>query len=208
MSTPIQFLLSLRQCRRRWSWIVWDDVYGFDYSCIKDIALREPLVDCVELKAVVSQPCAIRHIDIRTVKKEDLTFRVPFELKATRNDCKCLTAYTLYLSRPFKRGHATREGRMSQAGEVWGWSGLDVHAFLGWFDISFSCCHKPINFSTGPQAKVSYRSIPPLFLSLQILIRCSTRIGNRPYSTPMIHWQYPQVLISSASRLAVADESV
>jgi hypothetical protein len=39
---------------------VWDDVYGFDYSCIKDIALREPLVDCVDLKAVVTQPCGIK----------------------------------------------------------------------------------------------------------------------------------------------------
>lgn len=68
--------------------VVWDDVYGFDYSCIKDIALKEPLVDTVELKAVVSNPCAIRHIDIRTVTKEDLAFKVPFELKATRNDCK------------------------------------------------------------------------------------------------------------------------
>ncbi|ORY27214.1 protein arginine n-methyltransferase [Naematelia encephala] len=93
----------------------WDDVYGFDYSCIKDIALKEPLVDCVELKSVVSHPCAIKHIDIKTVQKEDLIFKVPFELKATRNDY--------------------------------------VHAFLGWFDISFSCCHKPIQFSTGPHAK-------------------------------------------------------
>lgn len=97
---------------------VWDDVYGFDYSCIKDIALREPLVDCVELKSVVSQPCAIKHIDIRTVTKEDLAFKVPFTLKATRNDY--------------------------------------VHAFLGWFDIQFSACHKPIQFSTGPQAKYTH----------------------------------------------------
>jgi len=68
--------------------IVWDDVYGFDFSCIKDIALREPLVDCVELKAVATQPCAIKHIDIRTATKDDLTFKVPFELRATRNDCE------------------------------------------------------------------------------------------------------------------------
>lgn len=40
--------------------IVWDNVYGFDYSCIKDIALREPLVDTVELKAVVTNPYAIK----------------------------------------------------------------------------------------------------------------------------------------------------
>ena len=40
--------------------VVWDNVYGFDYSCIKDIALREPLVDTVELKAVVTDPCLIK----------------------------------------------------------------------------------------------------------------------------------------------------
>jgi protein arginine N-methyltransferase 1 len=39
---------------------VWDDVYGFDYSCIKDIALREPLVDTVELKAVVTDPYVLK----------------------------------------------------------------------------------------------------------------------------------------------------
>ena len=88
--------------------VVWDNVYGFDYSCIKEIALREPLVDTVELKAVVSDPCLIKvrtlaiciyphgstsppqHIDLRTVKKEDLSFTAPFTLKATRNDCMYL----------------------------------------------------------------------------------------------------------------------
>ena len=39
---------------------VWDDVYGFDYSCIKDIALREPLVDTVELKSVVTNPFPLK----------------------------------------------------------------------------------------------------------------------------------------------------
>ncbi|KAF5383462.1 hypothetical protein D9757_006115 [Collybiopsis confluens] len=66
----------------------WDNVYGFDYSCIKDIAIREPLVDTVELKSVVTDPCTIKHIDLLTAKKEDLTFEVPFALRATRNDCK------------------------------------------------------------------------------------------------------------------------
>jgi len=64
----------------------WDNVYGFDYSCIKDIALREPLVDTVELKSVVTDPCMLKHIDLLTAKKEDLTFASPFTLTATRND--------------------------------------------------------------------------------------------------------------------------
>lgn len=41
-------------------WAVWDNVYGFDFSCIKDIALREPLVDTVELKAVITDPCLVK----------------------------------------------------------------------------------------------------------------------------------------------------
>lgn len=48
-------------------WIVWDNVYGFDYSCIKDIALREPLVDTVELKAVVTDPCLIKVSPITSI---------------------------------------------------------------------------------------------------------------------------------------------
>ncbi|KAH8119445.1 protein arginine N-methyltransferase [Phellopilus nigrolimitatus] len=96
----------------------WDNVYDFDYSCIKDIALREPLVDTVELKAVVTDPCQIKHIDLRTAKKEDLTFDTTFKLTATRNDY--------------------------------------IHAFLAWFDISFDCTHKKVQFSTGPHAKYTH----------------------------------------------------
>jgi len=86
---------------------VWDNVYGFDYSCIKHIALREPLVDTVELKAVVTDPCMIKvhhpflscpisrvlcfqHIDLLTATKEDLTFEAPFSLLTNRNDCQFL----------------------------------------------------------------------------------------------------------------------
>lgn len=68
----------------------WDDVYGFDYSCIKDIALREPLVDTVELRSVVCDPVAIKHLDLLTIKKEDLDFESEFRLRATRDDCELI----------------------------------------------------------------------------------------------------------------------
>jgi len=64
----------------------WDDVYGFDYSCIKEIALREPLVDTVELRTVVTKACPILNIDLLTVTKEELSFTAPFSLRATRKD--------------------------------------------------------------------------------------------------------------------------
>lgn len=31
-----------------------------------------------------------------------------------------------------------------------------VHAFLAWFDIEFSACHKPIKFSTGPFSRYTH----------------------------------------------------
>jgi type I protein arginine methyltransferase len=31
-----------------------------------------------------------------------------------------------------------------------------VHAFLGWFDVSFDACHKPVRFSTGPHSKYTH----------------------------------------------------
>lgn len=65
---------------------VWDNVWGFDYSPMKDIALTEPLVDTVELKAVVSDPCPIITLDLYTVQSSDLAFKAPFSLPAKRND--------------------------------------------------------------------------------------------------------------------------
>ncbi|KAG0205012.1 type I protein arginine N-methyltransferase Rmt1 [Mortierella sp. NVP41] len=64
----------------------WDNVYGFDYSSIKKIALKEPLVDTVDAKAIVTNACGFKDIDILTVKKEDLDFKVPFSITANRND--------------------------------------------------------------------------------------------------------------------------
>lgn len=96
----------------------WDNVYGFDYSSIKRLAIKEPLVDTVESQAVVTAPCPFKEIDIATVKKEDLTFSVPFKVTAARDDY--------------------------------------IHAFISWFDIGFTHCHKPIWFSTGPQARYTH----------------------------------------------------
>lgn len=96
----------------------WDNVYGFDYSSIKSIAIKEPLVDTVEARNVISDVCVFKEIDIATVTKEDLTFKVPFKITAQRDDY--------------------------------------AHAFISWFDIGFTHCHKPVYFSTGPFAKYTH----------------------------------------------------
>lgn len=38
----------------------WDNVYGFDMSCIRNVALTEPLVDVVESKQVVTNSCLVK----------------------------------------------------------------------------------------------------------------------------------------------------
>lgn len=38
----------------------WENVYGFDMSCIRDVAMKEPLVDIVDPKQVVTNACLIK----------------------------------------------------------------------------------------------------------------------------------------------------
>lgn len=66
--------------------LVWDNVYGFDFTPLRKTALTEPLVDTVEMKAVVTDPTAFLTLDLYTVKASDLTFTAPFTLNARRND--------------------------------------------------------------------------------------------------------------------------
>merc|ERR1711992_428323 len=64
----------------------WDDVYGFDMSCIKKVALQEPLVDVVDRNQVVTNSCLLKEIDIQTCTKDDIPFESPFNLQIKRND--------------------------------------------------------------------------------------------------------------------------
>jgi len=64
----------------------WDQVYGFDMSSVRKVAISEPLVDVVDPKQVVTNSCLLKEIDLATVKVEDCTFSAPFQLTMRRND--------------------------------------------------------------------------------------------------------------------------
>lgn len=64
----------------------WDNVYGFDFSPMKESALSEPLVDTVEMKALVTDPCPVFVIDLNTVTSANLAFSEQFSLRCQRND--------------------------------------------------------------------------------------------------------------------------
>eukprot|EP00180_Rhodochaete_pulchella_P000643 Plantae.Rhodophyta-Rhodochaete_pulchella.ctg14760.p1 GENE.Plantae.Rhodophyta-Rhodochaete_pulchella.ctg14760~~Plantae.Rhodophyta-Rhodochaete_pulchella.ctg14760.p1 ORF type:complete len:147 (-),score=23.13 Plantae.Rhodophyta-Rhodochaete_pulchella.ctg14760:210-623(-) len=72
----------------------WENVYGFDMSVIRNIALTEPLVDVVERDQVITNAVPILTIDTSTITKEELQFAVPFRLSAKRADfCHALVAF-------------------------------------------------------------------------------------------------------------------
>mmetsp|Transcript_8214 Transcript_8214/g.15913 ORF Transcript_8214/g.15913 Transcript_8214/m.15913 type:complete len:430 (-) Transcript_8214:102-1391(-) len=72
----------------------WEDVYGFDMTPIKEIAVREPVVDVVDAKALVTDAVPILRLDILTCTKEDLDFTSKFRLECQRNDyIHALVAY-------------------------------------------------------------------------------------------------------------------
>jgi len=64
----------------------WEDVYGFNMQPLKEIAIKEPVVDVVDAKALVTDSVPVLTLDILTCTKEDLAFKNPFKLKAQRND--------------------------------------------------------------------------------------------------------------------------
>jgi type I protein arginine methyltransferase len=64
----------------------WNNVYGFNFSCIQGMAYREPLVDTVNAESIITTPHKILALDLNTCKVEDLTFSSEFFLNVQRND--------------------------------------------------------------------------------------------------------------------------
>lgn len=50
-------------------WAGWENVYGFDMTCIRNVAMKEPLVDIVDSKQVVSNACLIKVSHLNTLQK-------------------------------------------------------------------------------------------------------------------------------------------
>jgi len=81
----------------------WDDVYGFNMSCIKDMALLEPLVDVCKPDQIISDSAKILEIDLYKVKKEELDFEAKWQLNITRSDF--IHAVVVYFNVEFSKSH-------------------------------------------------------------------------------------------------------
>lgn len=81
----------------------WENVYGFDMRCIKEMALVEPLVDSCNADQVISSPDRILTVDLYKVHKPDLDFSSSFQLTIDRDDY--LHAIVAYFTVDFSHTH-------------------------------------------------------------------------------------------------------
>ncbi|XP_014260190.1 protein arginine N-methyltransferase 1 [Cimex lectularius] len=81
----------------------WDNVYGFNMSSIRSVAITEPLVDIVDPKQVVTNSSLIKEVDLYTVTKADLNFSTDFALQVFRDDY--IQALVTYFTVEFTKCH-------------------------------------------------------------------------------------------------------
>ncbi|KAJ6573468.1 protein arginine n-methyltransferase [Mycena vulgaris] len=64
----------------------WDNVYGLDFSSLKEAALREPVVDFVAMNSLITDSYTVKAINLLTVERAQLPFAATFSLTASRDD--------------------------------------------------------------------------------------------------------------------------
>lgn len=64
----------------------WDNVYGFNMSCITPATVVEPLVDTINSNAIVSTVSKFFEFDINTVTKEELEYSATYSVTLTKKD--------------------------------------------------------------------------------------------------------------------------
>ncbi|XP_042547589.1 protein arginine N-methyltransferase 3 [Dipodomys spectabilis] len=72
----------------------WDNVYGFNMSCMKKAVIPEAIVEVLDPKTLISDPCSIKHIDCLTTSISDLEFSSDFTVKITKSSiCTAIIGY-------------------------------------------------------------------------------------------------------------------
>jgi hypothetical protein len=84
---------------------------------------------------------SLQHIDMHTVKVEDLTFASPFRITFNRDDY--------------------------------------CHALVAYFDVEFSCCHKPLKISTGPHNEYTHWKQTVFYLKDVLTVKAGEELRVR-----------------------------
>uniref|UniRef100_A0A8C0HB70 Protein arginine N-methyltransferase 3 n=1 Tax=Chelonoidis abingdonii TaxID=106734 RepID=A0A8C0HB70_CHEAB len=72
----------------------WDDVYGFNMSCMKKAVIPEVVVEVVDPSTLISEASVVKRIDCHTTSIPDLEFSSDFTLIITENTmCTAVAGY-------------------------------------------------------------------------------------------------------------------
>ncbi|XP_074442421.1 protein arginine N-methyltransferase 3 [Larus michahellis] len=74
--------------------LFWEDVYGFDMSCMKKAVIPEAVVEVLDPNTLISTASVIKRIDCNTASTPDLEFSSDFTLTiATSTKCTAVAGY-------------------------------------------------------------------------------------------------------------------
>jgi len=72
----------------------WDNVYGFNMSCMKEGSLTEPLIDMCQPQQVITSCARIYSLDLSTATKDCMKITAPFTIKSQSHDfCHALVLH-------------------------------------------------------------------------------------------------------------------
>ncbi|XP_048340881.1 protein arginine N-methyltransferase 3 isoform X2 [Sphaerodactylus townsendi] len=72
----------------------WDDVYGFNMSCMKKAVIPEAVVEVLDSSTLLSQSCVIKWIDCHVVSVSELEFTSEFTLPVMKTSlCTAIAGY-------------------------------------------------------------------------------------------------------------------
>uniref|UniRef100_A0A8D0B8V9 Protein arginine N-methyltransferase 3 n=1 Tax=Salvator merianae TaxID=96440 RepID=A0A8D0B8V9_SALMN len=72
----------------------WDDVYGFNMSCMKKAVIPEAVVEVLDSSTLVSEACVIKRVDCHDISVSELEFSSDFTLTVTKTSvCTAIAGY-------------------------------------------------------------------------------------------------------------------
>ncbi|KAF9646710.1 protein arginine N-methyltransferase [Thelephora ganbajun] len=145
---------------------MWDDVYGFDMSAMKEEVYGEAIIDIVKPETLVSDPVIIKDIYIPDAQPRQLNFRSSFSLVCTSTKRTKIHAFVLYFDTffsqlgvpisPSTKVQVAHEGSPIVA-EVWPLGGKFQprrRASQGWNKTPGE--ERVTSFSTGPEIEPTH----------------------------------------------------
>nr|XP_045366755.1 protein arginine N-methyltransferase 1 [Camelus bactrianus] len=183
----------------------WENVYGFDMSCIKDVAIKEPLVDVVDPKQLVTNACLIKvrgrlWLGVRQSMNQTEELSAPathvgvWDIGAQRASLPEILGAWRWCSRPgeassFKKGGGAATVKVEDLTFTSPFClqvkrNDYVHALVAYFNIEFTRCHKRTGFSTSPESPYTHWKQTVFYMEDYLTVKTGEEIfgtiGMRP----------------------------